>query len=47
MRDLNTMIETVPSNMVAAMFRFRQRDFFQKSSDEVANVPLAKFGTVE
>ena len=46
-RDFNTMIESVPSNIVAGLFRFRQRDFFQKASDEVANVPLAKFGTVE
>ena len=46
-RDFNTMIESVPSNIVAGMFKFSQRDFFQKSSDDVANVPLAKFGTVE
>ena len=46
-RDFNTMIESVPSNIVAGMFGFTQRDFFQKSSDDVANVPLAKFGTVE
>jgi LemA protein len=46
-RDYNTMTESVPSNIVARMFNFGQRDFFQKSSDEVANVPLAKFGTVE
>ncbi len=46
-RDYNTMTESVPSNIVANLFGFRQRDFFQKSSDEVANVPLAKFGTVE
>ena len=46
-RDYNTMIESVPSNIVAGMFGFGQRDFFQKSSDEAGNVPLAKFGTVE
>jgi LemA protein len=46
-RDYNTMTESVPSNIVAALFGFRQRDFFQKSSDEAANVPLAKFGAVE
>jgi len=46
-RDYNTMTESVPSNIVAGMFGFGQRDYFQKSSDEVANVPLAKFGTVE
>ena len=46
-RDYNTMTESVPSNIVAGMFRFGRRDFFQKSSDDVANVPLAKFGTLE
>ena len=46
-RDYNTMTETVPSNLVAAMFRFEPREFFQKSADEAANVPLVKLGSVE
>jgi LemA protein len=46
-RDYNTMTESVPSNIVAGMFGFRMRDFFQKTSDDVANVPLARFGSVE
>jgi LemA protein len=46
-RDYNTMIESVPSNIVAALFSFLQRDFFQRSSDEAASVPLVKFGTIE
>ena len=46
-RDYNTMTETVPSNIVASTFNFEPKDFFQKSSDEAANVPLARFGTVE
>ncbi|NCF72735.1 MAG: LemA family protein [Gammaproteobacteria bacterium] len=46
-RDYNTMTETVPSNIIAARFGFKQRDFFQKSSDEAANVPLVDLGTVE
>ena len=46
-RDFNTMTETVPSNIVASMFNFKAKDFFQKSSDEAASVPLARFGTVE
>ncbi|MDH5455452.1 MAG: LemA family protein [Gammaproteobacteria bacterium] len=46
-RDYNTMTEMVPSNIVASIFGFGPKDFFQKSSDEAANVPLAKFGTVE
>ena len=46
-RALNTRIETVPSNLVARWFRFELRDYFQKASDDVANVPLVKFGGVE
>ena len=46
-RDYNTMTESVPSNIIASMFNFTQRDFFQKTSDEAANVPLANFGSVE
>jgi len=46
-RDYNTMTETVPSNIIAAWFDFKQKDFFQKSSDEAANVPLVDLGTVE
>ena len=46
-RDYNTMTETVPSNIVASLFRFEQREFFQKSSDDAANVPLVRMGSVE
>jgi LemA protein len=46
-RDYNTMTETVPSNIVASIFGFDLRSFFQKSSDDVANVPLVKLGSVE
>ena len=46
-RDYATMTESVPSNIVANLFDFTQRDFFQKSSDDAANVPIADFGAVE
>ena len=46
-RDYNTMTATVPSNIVARMFGFAERDFFQKTSDDAANVPLVKIGSVE
>ena len=46
-RDYNTMLEVVPSNIVASLFRFHPREFFQKASDDVANVPLVKLGSVE
>ncbi len=46
-RDYNTMTETVPSNIVAGMFNFDARNFFQKSSDDAASVPLVNLGSVE
>lgn len=46
-RDYNTMIESVPSNIIAILFKFAQREFFQRASDDAASVPLAKFGAVE
>ena len=46
-RDYNTMTETVPSNIVAAFFGFTARKFFQKASDDVANVPLVRIGSVD
>jgi len=46
-RDYNTMTETVPANIVAGWFSFTAREFFQKTSDDAANVPLVKLGSVE
>lgn len=46
-RHFNTRVETVPSNIIANCFGFTQRGFFQKESDDVANVPLVKLGTIE
>ena len=46
-RDYNTMTASVPSNVIAAWFGFSEREFFQKTSDEAANVPLVRIGTVE
>jgi len=46
-RDYNTMTATVPNNIIASTFDFEERVFFQKSSDEAANVPLVDLGSVE
>jgi len=46
-RDYNTLVSSVPSNVVAGSFGFFPREFFQKTSDEAANVPLVKLGSVE
>lgn len=46
-RDYNTMTETVPNNIIAGWFNFALREFFQKTSDEAANVPLVDLSSVE
>ena len=46
-REYNTMTESVPSNIIAGIFSFAPRSFFQKTSDDAANVPLVEFGSVE
>jgi len=46
-RQFNTRVETVPSNIIAGIFSFSQREFYQKSSDDAANVPLVDLGSVE
>lgn len=46
-RVLNTRIETVPDLVIAKLFAFEPREYFQKASDDVAAVPLAEFGDIE
>ncbi len=46
-REYNTRTESVPNNFVAIWFRFTQKSFFQRSSDDVVNVPLVELGKVE
>ena len=40
-RDLNTRIQTFPTNIFAGMLGFKQRDFFEVSADEQAAVDKA------
>ena len=44
-RDFNTMIEQFPSNIVAAMGHFKEREFFQVSAPAEREVPKVSFGT--
>lgn len=46
-REYNTLTEIFPNNLIANLFRFKGREFFQKTSDDAANVPLVEFGTIE
>jgi LemA protein len=43
-RDLNTKIETVPSNVVANMYGFKKKEYFELESLEERKVPEVKFG---
>ncbi|MBZ5698664.1 MAG: LemA family protein [Acidobacteriia bacterium] len=43
-RDFNTMIEQFPSNIVAAMGHFKEREFFQVSASAEREVPKVSFG---
>ena len=40
-RDFNTLVVTVPSNLVAALFGFAKRDFFEAAESEKAAVKIA------
>jgi LemA protein len=42
-RDLNTSIETFPSNFVASFFRFTRRAYFELDSAEDRQVPRVSF----
>jgi LemA protein len=42
-QDLNTRIETVPSNIIAGMFNFRRRDFFEIQDATERAVPQVRF----
>ena len=46
-RQFNTRSETVPDNIIAGWFGFAPRSYFQKTSDDVANVPLVNLGNIE
>jgi LemA protein len=44
-RDFNTMIEQFPSNIVAGMGNFKEREFFQISAPAERETPKVSFGT--
>jgi LemA protein len=42
-RDLNTKIETVPSNIIANMFHFEKKEYFELDSEEERQTPEVSF----
>jgi LemA protein len=43
-RDLNTKIQVFPSNIIAGMFNFKPREFFEISAPAEREVPKVSFG---
>jgi LemA protein len=39
-RDLNTKVETVPSNIIASLFHFAKKEFFDLPDDHAAQEPV-------
>jgi LemA protein len=44
-RDLNTKIQVFPSNIIANMFNFKPREFFEVSAPTERDAPKVSFGT--
>ncbi|HEY4740271.1 MAG TPA: LemA family protein [Candidatus Acidoferrales bacterium] len=44
-RDLNTKIQQFPTNIIAGMFNFKTREFFEISAPAEREVPKVSFGT--
>jgi LemA protein len=42
-RDFNTAIETIPTNIIASLFHFTQREFFELDDEADRAVPEVKF----
>jgi LemA protein len=42
-RDYNTAIQTVPTNIIASMFSFKPREFFELEEEAARSVPEVKF----
>jgi LemA protein len=43
-RDLNTKIQVFPSNIIAGMFNFKPREFFEVSAPAERDAPKVSFG---
>jgi LemA protein len=42
-RDMNTRVESFPSNIIAALFSFEQEEFFEITDVAMRDVPAARF----
>jgi LemA protein len=46
-RDYNTAIQTVPTNIIANMFSFEEREYFELEDEAARSVPKVTFGNTK
>ncbi len=44
-RELNTKVESIPTNIIAGMFTFSRADYFEAENEQVRSAPQVSFGT--
>jgi LemA protein len=44
-QELNTKVESIPSNIIAGMFHFEKADYFEAENEEVRSAPRVSFGS--
>lgn len=42
--DLNNAVQQFPTNLIAQLFRFQTREFFEVESEQAREVPLVNYG---
>ncbi|MFI7548090.1 LemA family protein [Actinoplanes sp. NPDC049599] len=44
-RELNTKVESIPTNIIAGMFSFQRADYFEAENEQVRSAPQVSFGS--
>ena len=45
MRELNTKVESIPTNIIAGLFHFERADYFEAENEQVRSAPQVSFGS--
>ena len=44
-RELNTKVESIPTNIIAGLFHFERADYFEAENEQVRSAPQVSFGS--
>jgi LemA protein len=44
-RELNTKVESIPTNIIAGLFHFERADYFEVENEQVRSAPQVSFGS--